>query len=139
MDAATFERGDLPEHYLHENLYNYYFKKRYQRYDPLPGLIPAVKAVRHRVSIAVGTTKKCPYCVATVPMMIRIFLDAENPALSMRIFDNTKHLMPQDFSGLRMPQFMVYDERFNRLFVLNDSTIKEIFETAFLEELNKIL
>lgn len=139
MNTEIFERGTKLEPFLDENLKNYYFKKKYQRYDPMPGIIPAMKALSSPIRIVVGTTKKCPYCIATVPMMVRIALDAENDHVSMRVFDNTKGYMPPDFDGHHMPQFYVYDSAFNLLFSLDDTTIKESFEHAFLEQISKLV
>jgi thiol-disulfide isomerase/thioredoxin len=139
MNTETFERGTKVEPFLDENLKNYYFKKKYQRYDPMPGIIPAMKSISSPLMIAVGTTKKCPYCIATVPMMVRIVLDAENDNVVLRMFDNTKGYMPPDFEGLHMPQFFFYDSKFNLVLSLDDATIKENFEHVFLEKINKLL
>lgn len=139
MNTEIYERGTKLEPFLDENLKNYYFKKKYQRYDPMPGIIPTMQALKGPVRIVVGTTKKCPYCIATVPMMIRIVLDSENDHVSMRVFDNTKGYIPPELNGSHMPQFYVYDDAFNLLFSLDDTTIKENFEHAIMENISKLV
>lgn len=139
MDAKSYERGMKVEPFLEDNLSNYYFRKKYQRYDPLPGIVPTVKSIPRNIHVVVGTTKKCPYCIATVPMMVRIYLDAENSNISMRVFDKTKGYLPTDFNGCTMPQFRIYDESFDLLFSLDDTTIKQTFEQTLMEKLNALV
>lgn len=138
MNGQKFMRGEEVVPYLEEQLKNYYFKKKYQRYEPPDHLVSALQDLSTPLYVAVATSKKCPYCIATIPMMIRLYLVVDNPHIEMRIFE-------QDvFAGLnvtddeKMPQLLVYDRSFTEIFRIDGKEMKEDFEQALASRLTQM-
>ncbi|RZN44736.1 hypothetical protein EF808_07585 [archaeon] len=130
MNRQKFMRGEEVVPYLEEQLKNYYFKKKYQRYEPQQRIVEALQGFERSIYVAVATAKRCPYCIATIPMIIRLYLLMDNPKIEMRIFDEQVFVELNVTDDDKMPQLLVYDEAFNEFFRIDGKEMKEDFENA---------
>lgn len=121
--------------YLEENLKNYYFRKRYLRYDPAPEILNIFKNIKDEVKVVVLARDDCPTCIATIPMIIRLYLDSENPNISIKVIDNDYREKPDSFIGKESPFIAFYDNKFRQLFVLEEKDIKDNFESSLIENI----
>lgn len=138
MNDEDFNKGETIEPFLKENLKNYYFRKRYQRYDPPKNVLDAIINIAMKRNIVVATTKKCPYCIATIPLILRIYLEADNPNLGIRLFEEDVFL-PKDFDKEeQMPQLIMFDENFNSKLKLDYKDMKYNLENIFIEKISRL-
>jgi len=139
MDGNKFTLNKDAITYLEENIKNYYFKKRYQRYNPSPEALGAFKDISEKTNVLVLATRNCPICIATIPVLIRLHLDVQNPNLNIRVIEDGSPHMPTFLADKKTPFIIFYDSAFNELFRLEQKEIKDNFESALIEELKKLV
>jgi len=138
MDDNTFNNCKDSIDYLEENVKNYYFRKRYQRYNPSPEALDAFRKIDDRINVVVLASRTCPICIATVPMLIRLQLDVENPNVYIRVAEDDSISLPPSLSDKKSPFVIFYDNNFNELFRLEQKDIETNFEYLLTEELGKV-
>lgn len=139
MDENIFTMNKDAITYLEENIKNYYFKKRYQRYNPSSDALVAFKDISEKTNVLVLATRNCPICIATIPILIRLHLDVQNPNLDIRVIEDGSPYMPSFLEDKKSPFIVFYDSAFNELFRLEQKEIKDNFENALIEELKKLV
>ncbi len=138
MDAKLFDQCKDSVDYLEENARNYYFMKRYQRFNPSPQALDVFRNIEERTNVIVLASRNCPICIATIPVLLRLHLDVGNPNMDIRVIENGSPSLPAFLSDKRSPFVVFYDGSFNELFNLDQKQIETNFETILVEELEKL-
>ncbi|MBN1785616.1 MAG: thioredoxin family protein [Candidatus Methanofastidiosa archaeon] len=138
MDEATFRKNKDTLAYIEENIRNYYFKKRYQRYNPSPEALNVFSSIQKSVNVIVLAARNCPICIASIPVILRLQLDVGNPNIDIRIIEESSPSLPDFLVDKKSPFIVFYDGEFNELFSLDQKDIKDNFENSLVEELRKI-
>jgi len=138
MDEDLYDKCKDSIDFLEENIRNYYFRKRYQRFNPSLEALRAFRKINRKVKVVVLASTDCPICIATIPILMRLHLDVGNPNIDIKIIEDGSPSMPAFLSDKKSPFIVFYNDSFNELFRLDQRQIEFDFENTLVEELGKL-
>lgn len=135
MNDIEFSTGIGAVEYTEKSLKDYYFKKRYQRYEPGVPLVAALDSIELPMKIAVLSAKQCPKCITAIPMLLRAYFECDNPKIEIRFFDADSDTLPDELKGIVAPHFKGYDVSFQPVFTITGDEAAHDLENALLHHL----